>query len=61
MTAEEKKILDESGRGNDPVLVRMFHRIGQSMADDKFVIGSNTDKGKNVKGILSYPSMEGQT
>jgi len=61
MTAEEKKIMDESGRGDDPVLVRMFHRIGQSMADDKFVIGSNTDKGKNVKGILSYPSMEGQT
>jgi hypothetical protein len=31
------------------------------MADDKFVIGSNTDKGKKENGILSYPSMEGQT
>ena len=61
MTPEEKKIMDESGRGNDPILVRMFHRIGQAMADDKLVLGSNVDGNKREKGTLSYPSMEGQT
>lgn len=61
MTPEEKKHMDESGKGNDPVLVRMFHRIGLAMADDKFVPGSTTSGDKKEKGVLSYPSMEGQT
>ena len=61
ITPEEKKILDESGKGNDPVLVKMFHRIGLAMADDKFVPGSPPGGGQKEKGVLTYPSMEGQT
>jgi len=61
MTPEEKKHMDDSGMGNNPVLVKMFHRIGLAMADDKFVPGSPAGGGQKEKGVLTYPSMEGKT
>lgn len=39
------KYLDESGLGNHPDVIRMFMKIGQSMAEDK-IIGSNSQGGQ---------------
>jgi hypothetical protein len=57
MTPEEKKHMDESGKGNDPVLVKMFHRIGLAMADDQFVPGSTTGVDGEEKIGMNYTTM----
>lgn len=36
-TPELKQLMDTSGFGNHPEIVRAFHRIGLAIADDKFV------------------------
>lgn len=65
-TAEEQKFLEESRLGNNPVLVRMFHRIGQAMSEDKLLPGGPGAGGGAVQMSrtaggtpqLSFPSME---
>lgn len=39
MTAEEKQILNETGWGNHPLLVRIFARVGRAMGEDGLVTG----------------------
>lgn len=36
-TAELKTLMDQTGLGNHPEMVRLFHRIGTAIADDSFV------------------------
>lgn len=36
-TPELKKVLDATGLGNNPEVVRAFARVGKAMAEDKFV------------------------
>jgi len=40
LTAEERVVLNQTGWGNHPMLVKMFARIGQAMANDKFIQGT---------------------
>ena len=53
-----KKYLDESGLGNNPVLVKTFFNIGRAMMEDKFVEG-DPSKPKQAQGRIHYESMEG--
>jgi len=39
LTNEERAVLNQTGWGNHPLLVKMFARIGQAMKDDKLVMG----------------------
>lgn len=58
---EFKTFMDESGFGNNPHMIRIFHKIGLSLAEDTFVKGEEkktTPTG--TAGQLSYPSLEGK-
>jgi hypothetical protein len=64
-TPEEQKFLEESRLGNNPVLVRMFHRIGQAMSEDKLAASAQGGAGggqmTRTKGglpQLDFPSMK---
>ena len=53
-TPELKTLMDTSGFGNHPEIVRAFHRIGLAIADDKFVnapSGGGTS-GKSAASVL---------
>jgi hypothetical protein len=53
-TEDFKKALNETGLGNHPELVRVFFKIGKSMAEDQLVIpGSQTGpKNRSVEDFL---------
>jgi len=53
-TEDFKKALNETGLGNHPELVRIFFKIGKSMAEDQLVIpGSQTGpKNRSVEDFL---------
>lgn len=55
-----RKILDDTGLGNNPHLVRAFARIGKQMAPDKLVIGSTGSTGKPSRESKLYPTMKPQ-
>ena len=40
ITAEEKQILNETGWGNHPMLVRFFARVGRMMGEDGLITGN---------------------
>lgn len=48
---ELKQILDASGFGNHPAVVRLFCRVGKAASNDTFVSGSATQK---KQGMYSY-------
>jgi hypothetical protein len=39
-TPELKQLLNESGLGNHPEVIRVFYRVGKSVSEDRFVSGS---------------------
>ena len=48
---ELKQILDASGFGNHPAVVRLFYRVGKAASNDTFVSGSATQK---KEGMYAY-------
>jgi hypothetical protein len=56
-----KKFADESGLGNSPILVKVFHEYAKSMVGDEMVRGRPPGGGEQrTPGVLRYPSMEGK-
>lgn len=49
-----RKMLNDTGAGNHPELVRVFARIGQAIADDKIVTGSNGGKLPRDPALVLY-------
>ncbi len=56
-TPEVRAVLDSSGLGNHPDVVRMFIAIGKSIADDGFVKGSAPGSSESMADKM-YPSMK---
>ncbi len=57
-TPAEKQILNSTGWGNHPMLVRAFARIGRAMAEDKIVTGGAGGGGaKKTDAQVIYPNM----
>lgn len=54
-TKEEIDHLRETGKGNDPILINIIHRIGEDIAEDTLLSGI-PGKGEKQKGFY-YPSM----
>jgi len=48
---ELKQILDASGFGNHPAVVRLFYRVGKAASSDTFVAGSATQR---KEGMYAY-------
>ena len=55
-TPELKKVLDTTGLGNHPEMVRAFARLGKAMAEDKFVKPGSATGAVNPAKIL-FPNM----
>lgn len=55
---ELKGLLNQSGFGNHPAFVRMFHAVGKALSDDSFVPGTKAPPGDaaNVAQRM-YPGM----
>lgn len=54
-----KKILNDTGLGNHPELVRLFSRIGKDMAEDRMVLpnASSSGEAKRIQDVF-YPNMK---
>lgn len=58
VTADEKEMLNKSGWGNHPVLVRIMARVGRAMGNDTLVVGGAGVSGaKKTDGQVLYPGM----
>ncbi len=52
-TPELRSLLDETGLGNHPEVIRLLYRAGKAISEDKFVGGSATGTGKlNAANVL---------
>jgi len=58
-TPDLKAKLDATGLGNDPDMVRVFHRIGKLLSEDSFITGATGGGGTNTSaaGVL-YPNQK---
>jgi len=56
---EIEMLMNQSGWGNHPAMIRVFHRINQAMSEDKFVQGDMKPfvKAKSAAETM-YPSMK---
>lgn len=51
-TPQLKELMDQTGLGNHPEVVRLFYRIGTAIADDKFVAGAPPAPKKSTESVL---------
>lgn len=56
-TPEFKKVLDETGFGNHPELVRTFSKIGKAMDSGRLILGGNAQGTKSIEEIM-YPTKQ---
>ena len=58
-TPELKALLDSTRLGNHPEVIRLFHRLGTKISNDKFVTGGTTTRAPGDSRTLAermYPS-----
>ena len=53
---EFRKLLDDTGLGNHPEVIRMLVRVGKSMNEDSFVAGGAAFKGTQDLAAKLYPN-----
>jgi hypothetical protein len=53
---ELKQVLNTTGLGNHPEIVKLAYKIGKAISDDGFVRGGNTSSPRSTAEIM-YPSM----
>ena len=56
-TPELAKLLNDSGLGNHPEIIRAFYRAGKAISEDKFVGGSRVPQAADDIATRMYPSM----
>jgi hypothetical protein len=54
-TPELRELIDGSGLGNHPEVIRLFYRVGKALSEDTFVGGRKEGKGQS--GPLSFNDM----
>lgn len=55
-TPEFKKLLDDTGLGNNPEVIRMLIRVGKNVSEDGFVAGSAAPNGQRNIAAKLYPN-----
>lgn len=50
-----RALLNESGYGNHPVVVRFFARVGQALSEDNRLLGGNPSAPKRDRASILYP------
>jgi len=53
------KFMNESGAGNNPVVIKTFFEIGKATLDDTIVDGDLTTSEKREKGVVHYDNSPG--
>jgi hypothetical protein len=53
-----REMLNESGRGNDPDVVRFFNEIGKAMGEGRFIVGAQPSEPANAQSIYSKSNMK---
>lgn len=56
-TPEFRSLLDQSGLGNHPEVIRVFYRAGKAISEDKFVTGGVGQSGSTSVAARMYPNM----
>lgn len=56
-TPELRTLLEESGLGNHPEVIRMFYRTGKAISEDRFVSGSRANGTPSDPAKRMFPSM----
>lgn len=56
-TPQFKELMDQTGLGNHPEMLRLFHRIGNAIAEDKFVNAPSAGGGKPSLSDRLYPNV----
>ena len=56
-TSEFNEMLDSSGLGNHPEMIRFLHRVGKAISEDSVVVGGTTTSQLTREAVL-YPSMQ---
>lgn len=59
-TPELQKLLDDTGLGNHPEVIRAFFRAGKAISEDKFVSGSPAGSGKASAANVLYDKTQTQ-
>lgn len=54
-----RRLLDSTGLGNHPEMVRLMVRVGKAMREDRFVAGSQAGRDEDLAELM-YPSMAGK-
>ncbi len=55
-SSEFKTLLKESGLGNHPEVIRMFHRVGKAISEDKVLTGKAPDGAPRDPAKTLYPN-----
>ncbi|WP_417070821.1 hypothetical protein [Niveibacterium terrae] len=53
-----RKLLESSGFGNHPEVVRLFYRVGQRISEDKFVSGGTRGATRNSAAAVLYDNTQ---
>lgn len=56
VTPEFKTLLETTGLGNHPEVIRFMLKVGQHMSEDRFVAGAGTPTGVRDLGKILYPN-----
>ena len=56
-TSEFNEMLDSSGLGNHPEMIRFLSRVGKAISEDSVVVGG-TSTGQLTREAVLYPSMQ---
>jgi hypothetical protein len=56
-TSEFNEMLDSSGLGNHPEMIRFLHRVGKAISENSVIVGGTTTSQLTREAVL-YPSMQ---
>lgn len=56
-TPELKQMLEQTGMGNNPELVKLIVKVGKAMSEDQFIAGGKSTSGGGAVGLYSKSNM----
>ena len=57
-TSEFNEMLDTSGLGNHPEMIRFLNRVGKAISEDSVVVGGTSTTSNQTRESVLYPSMQ---
>ncbi len=57
-TPELRELLDKTGLGEHPEVIRWAYRVGQAISEDKIIVGDTANKVEKDPATVMFPSMK---